>query len=106
MNSVLKGRVTKQYSNDKGMTLERANLILKNQLEQMRFKFFILEEQKRQYEEYSIYLEETLSTYRAEERTFAETKLNFLDGTSETEEMQNEKDNSLTPVLTEKNNTY
>ena len=89
------------------MTLERATIIRQNQLEEMRLKLFILEEQKRQYEEYSIYLEETLSTYRAEEKIFAETKLNFLDGTSETEENEKKnEDDTLAPALIDKNNTY
>jgi len=107
MNSVLKGCVTKRYSNDKGITLEKATIIRQNQLKQIRLKLFNLDKQKQHYEQYSIYLEETLSSYKEEEKIFAETKLNFTDGTNEIEE--NEKmneDDSLTPVLTEKNDTY
>ena len=103
MNSILDGRVTKRYSCDKGMMLEIANSILRNQLEQMRLKLFILDEQKRQYEEYSTYLEETLSTYKAEEQIIEETMLNFTD---DTDEKKNEKDDTVASVLTEKNDTY
>ena len=108
MNSILKGRVTKGHSYDKGMMLEIANSILRNKLEQMRFKLFILDEQKRQYEEYSTYLEETLSTCKAEEQIFEETSLNFTDCRNETgeKEKKNEKDDTVASVLIEKNDTY
>ena len=108
MNSIHEGRVTKRCSYDKCVTLERANFILQNQLEQMRFKLFILDEQKRQYEEYSTYLEETLSTYKDEEKIFEETSLNFTDCRNETEEKgkKNEKDETVASVLIEKNQPY
>ena len=88
--------------------LERANFILRNQLEQMRFKLFILDEQKRQYEEYSTYLEETLSTYKAHENIFEETSLNFTDCRGETEEQEkkNEKYDTIASVSIEKDDAY
>ena len=104
MNSILQGRVTKRYSCDKAFTLERANFILRNQLEQMRFKLFILDEQKRQYEEYSSYLEETLSAYKAEEQIFEETSLNCTE--TEEQEKKNEKDDTVESALKEKNDAY
>ena len=106
MNSAHKGRMTKRYSCHKCVSLEDANFFLKFQLEQMRFKYFILKKQKRQCEEYNTYLEEILSTYMAVEKEFEETRLNFTDGRRETEEKKSEKDDTLEPVLMRKNDTY
>ena len=60
MSSIHQGRVTKKYSVNKAMRLERANFILRNQLKQMGLKIFLREEEIRQCEKYRTYLEETL----------------------------------------------
>ena len=69
----------------------------------MRFKLFIIEEQKRQYEEYSTHLEETLSTFKAEEKIFEETSLNCTD---DTDEKKNEIDDTVASPSIKKNDTY
>ena len=98
--------MTKRYSFDKAMMLERSNFILEKQIEQMRFKLFILEEQKRQYEEYSTYLEETLSIYKADEKLFEDINLELPDGCFEIEEKKYEKEQTVAPVLIQKKDNY
>ena len=103
MNSIFQGQVTKRHSCNKFVTLERANFILQNQFEQMRFELFILDEQKRQYEEYSTHLEETLSTYKAVKKIFEETRLNCSD---DTDEKRTEIDDTVSSPSIKKNDTY
>ena len=86
MNSV--GRVTKRL-------LERENLVLKKQLQQKSFKLFIVDEQKRQLEEYSTYLEDIISAYKFEESMIEETRTECTQNTSVIEESKEEKNVSL-----------
>lgn len=103
MNSMLQGNVTKRYSCENCLILEGAISMLEIKLEQIRLKLFIVDEQKRQYEEYSTHLEEILYTYKAGEEIFEETSLNH---TYNSNEKRNEIDETVSSLSVKNNDTY